>query len=67
MYFVDGPTPAPLGIYDRPSDTVGVNSVEIPAGWLSHVLRDATRLVKRIEDALPGHGWGFVFDAVLDP
>lgn len=63
MYFTDGPYVVPLGIYNRPSDVVGVQSVEIPTGSVSRVLRDATRFVKRLEDAIPS-GWAFIIDHV---
>lgn len=65
VYFVDGPEPVPLGIYDEPSSTVGVQSVEIPAGSLSRVLRDATSFVKRLEDALPGSVWKFIIHQTI--
>lgn len=56
LWFTSTPFPAPLGFYDRPSDVVGVDSVLVPHGRVSRVLRDVTSFVKRLDDLVPGLG-----------
>lgn len=46
----------PLGLYDHADDTPGVTSIEIGSNVATRFLRDATRFLERLDDALPGLG-----------
>jgi hypothetical protein len=46
--------PVPLGLYDHPDDTPGIESIEIPAARIPRFLHDTTRFLESIDDTLPG-------------
>jgi len=45
-----------LGIYDHEDDIPGVESIEVPAGWLSKGASAVTRFLERMDDLVPGLG-----------
>ena len=50
LWYSTAPPHIPAGIYDRPSDVIGFDSVKVPDGRVSQFLRDATKFTKWLTD-----------------
>jgi hypothetical protein len=60
VHFIPGVVPIPLGIFDHEDDEPLVSSIRVPDGDITRWIRDTTRFIERIEDALPGSKLPFV-------